>query len=347
MAPTRVDATIGQMRPFVLAIVAAVLLTGCMSRLTGVGGRITFAYPAVVDVANFNKPIAPGARLDLKALELGRGDVEMHILGAESADAAVLEIVGIEENAIVLQANAIGATRIEVTARDSRGRVVVDAVDMLVERPDHFAFEHDCTDALFAAYPANARISIPFSMSRTSGQPVVGYGFHPIKVTPKAALKLDGSSHDQGALHFVSTKARHRVAIRSTIDDSLIGLVLVELGDVDGLEPFDRHLSPTVAGAETMEFFVPTVAGVPLCQAKLRIMARSRTPAICEATAQLLEDEDSNRESVVRIIGRDFGNGYRVVAPSRRLPADAAARVRQVEHRAFAVCRGGHARGLR
>ena len=56
-----------------------------------------------------------------------------------------------------------------------------------------------------------------------------------------------------------------------------------------------------------MEFFVPTVAGVPLCQAKLRIMARSRTPAICEATAQLLEDEDSNRESVVRIIGRDFG----------------------------------------
>ena len=276
-----------------------------MSRLTGTQGRVTFAYPAVVDIGNFNKPIAPGARLLLKGLEVGQDDEELRILRLTSHAPDVLAVVSVGPTSAVLQGVSVGGARLEMQARDRYGREFTDFVDMTVDRPDHAMFEHDCTDGEFAAYPANSEIEIPFGLSKKNGQPVIGYGFYPVRVTPKAALALDRTSDDQGALRFRSTGPRHRVALRSTIDDGILGLALVEPGDVDD---FASSLGATIVGDETFAFFQPRVAGVPLCQSELLIRAKSRTPAICSATARLGEDgEDENRFSIVRVMGHAFG----------------------------------------
>lgn len=289
-----------------ILIVACVVLGGCYSRLTGTHGKITFAYPAVADVTNFNKPIAPGARLVLKGLEVGNDDEELQILSLESQAPDVLRVVSVDPSAAILQGVSVGSARLEMRARDRYGRVFTDTVTMTVDGPDHVVFQHACTDGEFAAYPANAEISIPFAMSKGNGQPVIGYGFHPVSVTPKAALELDTSSQDQGALHFKSTKPRHRVALRSTIDDGILGLALVEPGEVDGFHA--DSLGATVVGGEAFAFFQPTVIGVPLCQGRLLIRARSTTPSVCTATARLGDDGDEeNRLSIVRIFGKDYG----------------------------------------
>jgi hypothetical protein len=170
--------------------------------------------------------------------------------------------------------------------------------------------EHSCTDDLFAAYPANSDdVFIPFRMQRAGGQPVIGYGFHPIKVSPKSSLTLDRGSRDQGALHFRTRKPRHRVAIRSRIDDAYLGLTLVDPSEMDDViaDPV-AGVGTTIVGAETMVSLQPLVSGVALCQSPLYVTAKTKTPAYCDATARLSDDGPArNRFDLVRVTGRRYG----------------------------------------
>lgn len=294
-----------------LIAVVSLLACGCFSRLTGNEGRFVFGYPATADILNFNQPIAPGARLDLHAFELGSGD-EMTVIDARSSAPDVLKIVRTEgDRRVVLQGVTNGSARIEMVARDAQGHEFTDTVDMHVARPDRLVFRHGCTDHLFATYPANSSdVVIPFSMERENGQAVIGYGFHPIRVKPSTSLRLDEESRDQGALHFRSRKPRHRVSIRSRIDDAYLGLALVDPAEVDDVVPKgEGGVGATVVGAETVVSLQPTVSGVVFCQSPLMMSARSTTPDVCSATARL-GDEDSPAENslgIVRVEGLAYG----------------------------------------
>lgn len=287
-----------------LLLVAALALSGCYSRLTGNQGRLQFAYEAAVDVLDFNKPLAPGARLDLLARTLG-DDEDAGIASAESSHPEVIRIVAQNRTHVVLQGGAVGAAQITLTTEDG----TTDTVDMYVASPTAVSLSHACTNEAFAVYPADSDVVIPFGMSRGEGQPVIGYGFWPIKITPSKALALDRASRDQGALHFASTQPRHRVAIRSTIDDAILGLALASTDEIDGVRVDGAGLPPMFEGSSAMVGFVPSVGGVPFCQASLLTRARSKSPKVCNATARLSDDsdEETNTAGLVRIVAKKYG----------------------------------------
>lgn len=291
-----------------LLVAFALFVTGCMSKLTGVNQRITFAYLAAESIENFHKPIAAGARLDLHAMELTDDDEAMTIVAAASHDPEVLSVECLENDRVVLLGRAVGSARIEVTARDRYGKQHTDVVDMSVRSPDHVAFGHSCTDELFAVYPAGTEITLPWAMYQEDERPLVGYGFHPFRATPAGAMEFL-ESRETGMLRVRTGAPRHRASIRSTIDDALLGLAFARPKDVDGITT-DSDEMILLEGDEAFAFFRPTVAGVPFCDAGLETLARSKTPEICEASGKLDDDDDeeSNRIGFAKIHARRFGH---------------------------------------
>ncbi len=292
------------MKHWIPIALVVLVSSSCYSRLTGNHGRFTFAYPASANVLDFNKPIAPGARLDVFVQPLS-GDEELGIESAVSSNPDVIRVVEQRGAHVVLQGAAVGFAQLTIRTVDG----LSDTVDLHVETPTEVTMSHACTDDAFAVYPADANVAIPFGLSRAEGQAVAGYGFWPIKVTPSKALVLDRSSRDQGALHFHSSGARHRVAIRSTIDDAILGLALATNDEVDGIAPDVFGLPWLIEGDQAFTGFVPSVGGVAFCQARVITRAKSLTPAICDATGNLNEDEpdDENRAGLVRLKAKKFG----------------------------------------
>lgn len=289
--------------PHRLAAIAllAGLACGCASELTGNHGRFVFSYASPYHAADFNKPIAPGAQLDIHARSLGRRE-HLDIVSAESTDPNVLRVTAVFPSAVIVQGAAFGTARLRVTTEDG----LQDEVDMRVATPDAVRLSHACTDGNFAVYPANGDIRVPFRMVRDNEETVIGHGFWPIKVTPASAMALDREARDQSALHFRTGKPRHRVAIRSTIDDTILGLALVENQDVTEVH-VDGSTPSVMAGERTFVSFTPSVEGIPFCQSNLLTLARGLTPETCSATARLDDDGDGNRDQIVQIFGRAFG----------------------------------------
>ena len=278
---------------------AATLLSGCYSRVIGNHARLMIAYASPIDSVNFNKPVAPGARLDLVLRSLDDEDAAIARVVSSAPD--VLRVVEVHPTHVVLAGRTVGTAQLTFTTPEG----VTDTVDMHVARPDALALDHACTDDLFAVYPSNAEIAIPYDLTHAPGVPVIGYGFYPIKVTPRASLTLDKTRRDWGVFHFRSGDARHRVAIRSTLDDGILGLALADRGEVDGMrvESFDL-----VEGEEGLVFADPTVGGVPMCQSAMQTRGRSKTPEICDATARLDDDgDDTNRNGIVIVKAKKFG----------------------------------------
>lgn len=284
----------------IIIVVAVLFASSCFSFLTGNDGKFRFAYRASSDVVDFNKPIAPGARLDLLARTLGSSD-ELEIASATSSNPDVLSVVEVHPSHVTVQGGTVGKARISIRTTDG----LEDSVDMHVARPDAMYLAHSCTQETFAVYPANARIAIPYGLERGDQQPVIGYGFWPIRIRPSKSLELDKTSRDDGALYFKTGDARHRVAIRSTIDDAILGLALVQNSEVDGMKgPGSLRM---VEGSEAIVGFEPTVGGVAFCQARVKTKARSLTPDICDATAKLDDDADENEFGFVRVKAKKYG----------------------------------------
>jgi hypothetical protein len=281
-------------------------LGGCYSKATGYGGKFTLAYASGVDVENFVKPIAPGAKLEVHAWKNGTED-ELIITGAKSSKPNIVAVDSIRERSVILKGGQTGTAEIEVTAKDDAGNVLVDKMFFHVAKPATHGIEHSCTEEAEAAYVRGENIDIFHSLMTTDRRAVIGFEYAPFKVEPAGALELVAQPQGSSIYRLRAPAANPRVSIRSTVDDKVLTMRVVDRSE---LQEATLLFSDKILENQTHYAFARVRLGETiLCNQTALTKARSLTPDICKVTATLDEDpnKDSNREQLAVITGLKFG----------------------------------------
>jgi hypothetical protein len=294
-----------------LAAAGLYFAIGCTSTTTGNEGNLDFSYTADDQVTNFNKPIAVGAKLELRVAETGtRRAVEVE--DASSDDPGVLDVETFSSDRIIVTGTGDGNALIEVSAKVPDGSVVSDSVNMLGATPEVLKLRHSCTSGEDEAkyFVDTDGVLIGYDMEKSNGQSVIGYGYFPIEVTGDAELSLNESSTDQAHFHFDIGSMPGTATIASTIDETMLQFEVVTIGDVDAVEANPAN-SLRLHVDETAFFHVwPTVDGVRVCQSEETMTAETSTPDICTVSAV---DPPSDQGTLditgwVKVEGKEFGN---------------------------------------
>lgn len=271
---------------------AAVCLTcaACISRVTGNEGNLAFSYVADDRVGDFNKPIAVGGRLDLTVEEAGRLK-QVPVVSATSGTPDTLTVVGFTGSVVTVEGKAPGSALLEVEATVA-GQNLPDSVNLLVAQPEVLKLRHLCTESRTGLYFVDQDVHIPFDMSKANGQPVIGYGVHPVTVEPADALTLDATTKDQATLHFKTRATPGEATIRSTVDDTTLDVTLVTEAQIDGGKIFAGEADAVQAGHKAFRLVWPTVGGQQVCQPKLQVEVVGATPDVCAVSAAQTARED-------------------------------------------------------
>lgn len=256
------------------------LAAGCRSRITGNEGNLEFSYVADDDIRNFNKPIAVGARLDIEVRTVGRRR-PVAVQEVTSSDPGVLDPVSVGGSSFTLEGKGEGEAEIFVTATEG-AETLEDSVNMLARIPEVLKMYHTCDPASREAmYLTGQEIWIPFELEMNNGQPVIGYGYHPITVTPQDALTLDTTTKNQQYFEFTTAAAPGAVTLASTIDDTTLTLNLVDASAIDGAKVGLGAGVDAKVGEKHLYDILPTVGGKPVCQANTDFTVTNQTPAVC------------------------------------------------------------------
>lgn len=303
------------------------LIFGCDARQTGERAQIVFAYTSFDDTTNFNKPLAVGAALDLRALELAT-DEEVLIERAKGDDA--IKVAEHVRNLIVLQAQKPGTTRLHVKGHTQDGAQLEDFVTLRAATVKSIALNHLCTEEAHAVYQAGLRdIEIPMTKFAENNEYLIGYGLYPIRIEPAASAQLDLRSDDAHAMHLDLSSKAGSFKLSSTLNKAHLSFELITPSQIDGIQidEFDAQ-ARTVINQTAWLSFVPTYKGKPLCASKTPIEATSSTPDICEVSTILdrhQRDDGTtiqNTEGVIKITGKAFGVcRYEVTLPGTRAQA--------------------------
>lgn len=291
---------------------AALALTalGCRSKITGNEGNFDFSYVADDDVRNFNKPIAVGAKLDLKVAVTGTGRAVTLEAASSSAD-AVLKVDGFQGDTVVLEGAGSGSALISVTGTTAAGTSLSDSVNMLSRVPQVLKLFHTCTTATEARYLVNQDIVIGYDMEMSNGQPVIGYGYWPVTYAPAGGVTQDVTTKDQQFLQLKTAATKQTVTITSTIDQTTKTLVLVEPADIDGADfAYPDAVPHTLVGATSYFNFIASVGGQPVCQAYLDNSATSTSPTLCDVSKVAPPDDKTgpkNEFGWVKVTGKAAG----------------------------------------
>ncbi len=294
------------------ALAGLYLAIGCTSTTTGNEGNLDFSYTADDDVRNFNKPIAVGAKLELRVLETGTR-LEVDVQDASTDDNSVISVETFSSNRVILEAKGEGAVLVEVSAKVPSGEVLRDSINMLAAIPEVLELRHSCTGN---AEPAKYLIGtdgalVSFDMKKKNGQNVIGYGYFPIELSGDAELVLNRTTTDQANFHFNIGTTPGRATITSTIDDASIDLDIVSPGDIDGINTDPAALKLHVGETKYFHFW-PTVGGDRVCQSEEETQARTSTENICTVSATPPLDGDSSEAldltGWVSVTGNEFGN---------------------------------------
>jgi hypothetical protein len=259
---------------------------GCESLLTGNEGNLLFSYEAVDELSDFNKPVAVGAKLDLRVREAGtRAEVDIVLARSESDD--VLQVVDTStKGPIVLEGRSDGTARISVRARLGNGRVVDDSVDMQAREPEVLSLRHVCTPDSEAAYLVGMDVLVPYDMELQSGKALVGYGLFPVDVAPAGGVVFDATSTDQENFHLRTQDSPGLVTLQSRVDANTLGMRLVSIDDIDGggLSPASLDDEVPVNALSAVRV-LPTAAGQFICCPRTPMTVVADTPEICEVQA--------------------------------------------------------------
>ena len=295
-----------------LALVITVLSTsaaGCYSKATAHDAKFTFAYAAGADFENFVKPIAPGAKLDVVVFANGTED-KLVIRSARSSKPGVLAVESVNERTLVLKGVAPGVADIEVTARDSSGKTLVDRVYLHVEKPTVHGISHSCTERADAIYVEGADVSVYHALATGDGRPVIGYGYVPVRVEPASGLEL--VAQPQGAAVYVyrAPQASPRITLRSTVDEGALSMRIVKQGELKNatLDCGDDECV-TFEGRRRYVVAHVTAGETPVCSQNALTRARSLTPEICAVSAKLEDDDgtETNHEQLAVVSGIKLG----------------------------------------
>jgi len=288
---------------------------GCYSKVTAYNGNFTLGYASGVQIENFVKPIAPGAKLDVVVFANGTAR-RLEVTKAVSTKPTVLTIDKIKDKEITLKAGEPGVAEIEVTAKNENGDVLVDKMFFHVGKPTSHKIEHACTEQPNAAYVRGEDIDVFHNLATSDNRAVIGYDYAPVTIEPKSAMTL--TEQPQGAALYVfrAKQANERVTLKSTVDGKALTFRIVDKKDLkDGeLHGPDR----LVEGGSQYAVADVTFGSLPLCNQNALTKARSLTPDICSVTANLDDepDEDDNHWQLALIKGLKFGTcKYEVTLP--------------------------------
>lgn len=293
-----------------LAFVAALSASasGCYSKATAYDAKFTFAYAAGADFENFQKPIAPGAKLDVVVFANGSED-KLVITSARSSKPGVLAVASVAERTLTLKGVAPGVADIEVTARDSSGKTLVDRVYLHVEKPAVHGVSHSCTEGAEAIYVENTDLWVYHALATSDGRPVIGYDYVPLRIEPAAGLRLVAHPQGSAAYLYRAPQTSPKITLRSTIDGSAISMRVVKQGDLKTAKIICGDECSTVEGRSRYLFAHVSAGETPVCSQGALTKARSLTPAICSVSAKLDDDDgtDSNHEQLAEVKGIAFG----------------------------------------
>lgn len=265
-------------------IVAAALL-GCESRQTGNEGKLVFAYPNDDDVADFNKAVAVGARLELRVSEVGLAGAKVEVVEASSDNAQALAVVAKLGDRFEIEAKAEGNAKISVRARKSDGTEVTDSVNLRALKAEVLSLAHSCAGGDTGTYLTNRMIFLPYDLTRKDGQATIGYGYHPLTISPAAALTFNVNNKAQWAYAYQTAALPGDVSLTSQLDPSKVwNLRLVDEGAIDGAKlEFGGLGSSAKVGQKHYAMARPMVGAAPLCQPETTFTVTSTTPDVCSA----------------------------------------------------------------
>lgn len=289
-----------------LALALALGASGCYSKATAYDGKFTFAYASMVEHDNFVKPIAPGAKLEVHAFANGTEE-ELTVKAARSSKPGVVAIQSVRERSVVLEGREPGVAEIEITSRDASGKELVDRMFFHVARPAVHGLEHACTEEPNAAYVRGEEIVVHHALATSDRRPVIGSGYAPVRIEPSGALELVQQPQAGGYYAFRAPSAKPRVTLRSTVDDKVLTMRVVDRADLTDASL--RYAERMLAGRSAYVVAEVRAGDAPLCNQTALTKARSLTPSICKVTAKLDDepDADSNREQLAEVTALAFG----------------------------------------
>jgi len=293
---------------FAFVVALSTLAAGCHSKATGYGGKFTFAYASGVEVENFMKPLAPGAKLEVVAFANGTED-ELVITKATSSKPGVIAIDSVKDHTVVLKGIEPGVADLEFTARDKAGNLVVDRIFMHVAKPGVHPLEHGCTEASDAVYVKGEGVNVFHGMATSDGRHVIGTGYTPVRIEPERALELVGQPQDSSVYMYRARAPAAKVSIRSTVDGSTLSLRVVDRADLKEATLACAGDCQVVEGRSQYVVARVKMGKTAVCSQNALTKARSLTPEICTVSANLDDEEgvDSNHQQLAVVKGVKFG----------------------------------------
>lgn len=285
------------------AALVFLLAPGCYSKITAHEGRLTFGYAASVQIENFVKPIAPGAKLDLHAFAHGESE-RLPIVSATSSAPGVLRVVSASDETVVVLGIAPGVAEITIEAR-SGGAVTSDRMFFHVARPSKHGLEHACFEGERATYVRGQDVTLFHDLATSDGRHVIGRDYLPLAFEPSGALELVSQPQAGGLYRFRSVRAGE-ASVTSTVDAKRLVLNVVEPAAITRA----TLAAPTRLLAGEVQYVAAEVEhdSGPVCTQDALTRARSLTPATCRVTAKL-EDSvgEENRWQLARVTALAFG----------------------------------------
>lgn len=269
------------LRRTTLALGLLTLLTApaCVSRMNGLDGHLTIEYDSMVDPANFTKPIAVGARLDLRASEIGSGR-DVALLSAESSNPFVVAVEAVSRDEIVIEGRGTGVAELTIRALTTDGRVLTDRVPMRSAHPHSVDIAHTCSDGAEGVYLVGSRAVVGYTLHGAGGEPLVGWDLRAVRA--EDGLELREGGREQSALFLQLGKTPGRASLVSTLpgDSGRWTFRLIEPREIDELA-VDFAGDWTLEGHATFARFTLRSGGEPVCQHRLVLEAESLTPELC------------------------------------------------------------------
>lgn len=266
---------------------AGLFSLACVSETTGNKGNLSFYYTADDSVANFNKPIAVGAKLELFVRDAGDGsDRAVTLLTATTDDESVARVESFSDNSMVLEGLSAGEFEVSVSASVERtNEQEDDSVDMLVRVPEVLRLSHTCRGAndRRGYYLKGSNVYIPFEMKLKDGQDVIGYGYYPVEAEPAEAITFVEGQKGQQYINYKVGEELGEITLSSTIDSTSIVLDVVEEAQINGAR-LAEDKGDLRNGQTNVRFVLPTIDDEAVCQATLQIAATSLTPQVCEVS---------------------------------------------------------------
>lgn len=264
-----------------LCLAFALLASGCESQQTGGEGNLKFAYPNDDNVADFNKAVAVGAKLELRLTDVAGGKVE--ILAASSDNDTALTVVNKLGDKFEIEAKGEGNAKLTVKVRKTDGSEVSDFVNMRALKAEMLLLTHSCTPGKDALYLTNTTIALPYDLTRKDGQATIGYGYHPLTISPAAALALNTVEKVQWAYVYKTAALPGDVSLTSQLDPTQYwSLRLVEEGAIDGAKVEGTAPAGSAAVGQKQWVLVrPLVANAPVCQPNTTFSVAATSPEVC------------------------------------------------------------------